>query len=333
VIPVPHKPGEGHAAAGAWSVPPTLSLEQQIGSDGATWLDHELVAHGCVPVDATGFGREVAEGLERRAERLAEMGHAKRQPDGLYLLPRNLLAALERREVEVTYPSNASLTYTYTSLGYAQQVTGLGGQVHWNANAHDAELRLTQQTAGNGVVTSQGFDPQTGRLTAILAGTGNIVENFSYTYDVLGNVLTRADTNENLTETFTYDALNRMTSATVSQNIAPVAYDAIGNLLSKSDVGTYTYPLAGSARPHAVTSISGGGTRRFWSKLPARFLRLVAHLGSTGPAQRWSYRRCGRDPPLSGGRVVPGSRGQQNAARMDSRVDSAGGRVGPSIAV
>jgi RHS repeat-associated protein len=140
-------------------------------------------------------------------------------------------------------------------------VTGPGAQVYWTANARDAELRLTQQTAGNGVVTSQSFDAQTGRLTAILAGTGNIVENFSYTYDVLGNVLTRADANENLTETFAYDALNRMTSATVSQNIAPVksfAYDAIGNLLSKSDVGAYTYPLAGSALPHAVTSITGG---------------------------------------------------------------------------
>ena len=90
-----------------------------------------------------------------------------------------------------------------------------GGQVHWTANARDAELRLTQQTAGNGVVTSQSFDAATGRLTAILAGAGNIVENFSYTYDVLGNVLTRADANENLTETFTYNALNRVTSATV----------------------------------------------------------------------------------------------------------------------
>jgi len=77
-----------------------LGLEQQIGSDGATWLDRELVASGRIPVGATGFGREVAEAIERRAERLAEMGHAKRQPDGLYLLPRNLLAALERREVE-----------------------------------------------------------------------------------------------------------------------------------------------------------------------------------------------------------------------------------------
>jgi uncharacterized protein RhaS with RHS repeats len=87
-----------------------------------------------------------------------------------------------------------------------------------------------------------------------------VVENFSYTYDVLGNVLTRADANESLTETLTYDTLNRLTKATVSASIAPVknfTYDPIGNLLSKSDVGTYTYPLAGSMLPHAVSVVAG----------------------------------------------------------------------------
>jgi hypothetical protein len=47
----------------------------------------------------------------------------------------------------------------------------------------------------------------------------------------------------------------------VSQNTAPlkaVAYVAISNLLSKSDVGTYTYPMSGSARLHAVMSITAG---------------------------------------------------------------------------
>jgi hypothetical protein len=70
------------------------------------------------------------------------------------------------------------------------------------ATTRDAELRLTQETAGNGIVTTQSFDAQTGRLMDILAGTGNIVQNFSYTYDVLGNMLTRADANTNLSETF-----------------------------------------------------------------------------------------------------------------------------------
>ncbi len=133
-------------------------------------------------------------------------------------------------------------------------------RTYWTANARDAELRLTQQTAGNGVATTQNFDPVTDRLTSIVAGNGNAVESFSYAYDAIGNVFTRADANENLTETFTYDALNRLISATVSASIAPqklFSYDPIGNLLSKSDVGTYTYPLAGAALPHAVSAVAG----------------------------------------------------------------------------
>ena len=46
----------------------------------------------------------------------------------------------------------------------------------------------------------------------------------------------------------------------MSANIAPqklFAYDPIGNLLSKSDVRAYTYPLAGSALPHAVSAVAG----------------------------------------------------------------------------
>jgi YD repeat-containing protein len=193
----------------------------------------------------------------------------------------------------VTYPSGLVLSYTYTSLGYAQQITGPGGQAYWTANARDAELHLTQQTAGNNVVTNRVFDPQTGRLTEILAGNGSIVENFSYTYDVLGNVLTRADANENLTETFTYDPLNRVTSATVTQSTVQVPvksflYDAIGNLLAKSGVGNYAYPLAGSALPHAVTSISGGAisTQLTDTGRRVRHCRLVDQRTRSGAGGR-----------------------------------------------
>jgi hypothetical protein len=54
-----------------------------------------------------------------------------------------------------------------------------------------------QRTVGNGVVTTQNLDPLTDRLTSTPAGNGNAVESFSYIYDALGNVLTRADANEN----------------------------------------------------------------------------------------------------------------------------------------
>lgn len=165
------------------------------------------------------------------------------------------------RMSSVTYPSGFSVTYLYTSLGYSQQLQNtLSGQVYWTANARDAERHLIQQTAGNGVVTSQAFSATTGRLTSILAGTGSGygVENFTYTYDVLGNLLTRGDINTGLSESFVYDTLNRLTSATVGVSAAKTfGYNAIGNITAKSDVGTYTYPAAGNPFPHAVMSISG----------------------------------------------------------------------------
>jgi RHS repeat-associated protein len=162
----------------------------------------------------------------------------------------------------ITYPSGSSVQYSYNSFGYSNQLAdGASHQVLWTLNALDAEQHITQQTSGNGVVTTRGFDPTTGRLLTIDAGAGNAVQNLSYTYDSLGNLLTRVDSNENLSESVTYDALNRMISATIASNIAPVknfAYDATGNLVTKSDVGTYTYPGSGSSHPHAVMSVGGG---------------------------------------------------------------------------
>jgi RHS repeat-associated protein len=96
------------------------------------------------------------------------------------------------------------------------------------------------------------------RLTAISAGSGGGVQLDGYAWDTVGNLSERVDYNNYVTETFGYDALNRMTAANISGGVAKsYAYDATGNLTSKSDVGTYSYPAAGSARPHGVTAITG----------------------------------------------------------------------------
>jgi RHS repeat-associated protein len=163
----------------------------------------------------------------------------------------------------VTYPSGFVAQYSYNSLGYSNQLAdGTSHQVHWTLNALDSEQHITQQTSGNGIVTTRSFSATTGRLLATDAGNGNLVQNLSYTYDSIGNLLTRVDSNTNLSESATYDNLNRLISATISSNVAPVKnfnYDAIGNLITKSDVGSYTYPASGtgSSLPHAVTGVNG----------------------------------------------------------------------------
>jgi RHS repeat-associated protein len=162
---------------------------------------------------------------------------------------------------QVSYPSGFVANYAYNSLGFANGLAdGVAAQTYWTGNALDAEGHLTQQTSGNGIVTNRSFSATNGRLLTVTAGTSNAVQNLSYTYDSLGNPLSRIDATSNLSESFTYDPLNRLLSATVSTNVAPAktfAYNAIGNLLSKSDVGTYTYAPPGSPQPHAVTAISG----------------------------------------------------------------------------
>ena len=56
------------------------------------------------------------------------------------------------------------------------------------------------------------------RTATIPVGAGNIVENFSYTYDVPSTGLRTAT----CSPAPTYDALNRVTRALVSQSTVPV---------------------------------------------------------------------------------------------------------------
>lgn len=168
----------------------------------------------------------------------------------------------------VNYPSGSSVQYTYNSRGYANQLSdSYTGNALWTLNSLDAEQHITQETAGNGVVTSKGFSLTTGRLltvdAAVNGSTDNAVQNLSFGYDPLGNLTSRTDGNENFTESFQYDPLNRLTQASINTNVYQTktfSYDAVGDLLSKSDVGNYTYPTPGWGlpQPHAVMSVSGG---------------------------------------------------------------------------
>jgi hypothetical protein len=75
------------------------SLDQQIRSDGANWLDRELASPSHTTLANTGFGWEVSEAIERRRQNLVNMGHAVRLDDGRIRLSKDLVANLERAEV------------------------------------------------------------------------------------------------------------------------------------------------------------------------------------------------------------------------------------------
>jgi type IV secretory pathway VirD2 relaxase len=81
------------------SVRSDLSLEAQVTSAGATWLDRTLVAREPAPFAHGGFGAEVRDALERRTDHLTAEGLARRQgPRAVFA--RDLLDTLRRREID-----------------------------------------------------------------------------------------------------------------------------------------------------------------------------------------------------------------------------------------
>jgi hypothetical protein len=82
-------------------------LDKQITSDGATWLDRELVSPNRTPLTQAGFGSEVSRALERRKDSLVDQGHASRPPEGGVRAPKDLLSRLEQQELARVGPEMA----------------------------------------------------------------------------------------------------------------------------------------------------------------------------------------------------------------------------------
>jgi len=100
-------------------------LDQQIRSDGATWLDRELASPSLTTLANTGFGREITEAMERRSQRLVNMGHAIRLEDGRIRVSKDFIANLERTEVtRVGKAMAAERGLTFTAAKTGEYVSG-----------------------------------------------------------------------------------------------------------------------------------------------------------------------------------------------------------------
>ncbi len=146
---------------------------------------------------------------------------------------------------------------------------GRRGQRLWHADTVDPDGQLTKETFGNGLPTTRTYEHDTGRQSTIITGDdsgkrSSAVQHLEYTYYPGGNLQTRTSRAEEggpETELFTYDELDRIRTATTNGTpTLDVAYDALGNITSKTAVGAYTYRAPsreGAFKPHAVSQAGG----------------------------------------------------------------------------
>jgi RHS repeat-associated protein len=162
----------------------------------------------------------------------------------------------------LTYPTSTSgyqfkTDYDYDSYGHLSAINdGNETYTYYTLDETDALGRERDVSLGNGRSEAREYDEAAGYLKSI--ATDNSVQDLEFTYDEVGNVLTRFDDLIDETETFTYDGLNRLaTSYVTGESTVTVTYSAAGRVLTKTGcTGTWTYG-AGVAGPFAVTNACG----------------------------------------------------------------------------
>jgi RHS repeat-associated protein len=174
----------------------------------------------------------------------------------------------------VTYPGPSNrlqVKNIYNAIGFNVELQNAANtNSYYQAGDMDARGNITGENLGNLVTTLRDYNLQTGRLESISsyrytdAAGSPTVQNLDVEFDKIGNLTARQDHLQGFDEDFTYDNLNRLTGTASDfgngdiRNTS-VTYDALGNILSKTGVGTYTYGgtcNSQQAGPHAVTSIT-----------------------------------------------------------------------------
>lgn len=120
----------------ALAVRSDLDLGAQVGATGATWLDRQAIAREPIALSDSGFGAEVRQALDERAEHLIGEGFAERH-GGRVVFARKLLNTLRNQELsavgqQVAYetglPFNHAASGEYVAGTYRRRLALASGR-------------------------------------------------------------------------------------------------------------------------------------------------------------------------------------------------------------
>ena len=152
----------------------------------------------------------------------------------------------------------------------------------WEATQMDARGNVTHFTLGNGAESIRTHDAENGRITSIYSTHGgSVVQDLTYVFDAVGNLTQRSDARQGYTEDAVYDTLNRVIQVNTQTGVDPadtglylpasmwsgtstsisVTYDVLGNITSKTDIGSYGYGETRSACSGVSGAVTSAGPR------------------------------------------------------------------------
>ncbi|WP_037068385.1 toxin TcdB middle/N-terminal domain-containing protein, partial [Allorhizobium undicola] len=148
--------------------------------------------------------------------------------------------------------------WTYDRKGQLLTIPG-----YITATTYMPDGQTASITYANGVKTTFSYSPQRGWLTGIVTqnSAGTRLLGASYSRDAAGRITAIDEDGTANDWTYSYDRFGRVATAIRANNPAfseTFSYADNDNLVSRSRLaGSFAYPPAGSARPHAPTSLNG----------------------------------------------------------------------------
>jgi RHS repeat-associated protein len=160
------------------------------------------------------------------------------------------------RQQSVTYPRGDKANYLYDAAGRLARIPG-----YVNSFSYNAAGQLVGAQLANGTQERSTYDPRREWLIGSTVSRGpTLLFQANYQFSPDGLLTSSSSATHKMNFSFAYDDLHRLSSVAgdLSQNFK---YDALGNMIANSRVGSYTYPRSGPngcgaglacPHPHAV---------------------------------------------------------------------------------
>jgi RHS repeat-associated protein len=150
---------------------------------------------------------------------------------------------------------NFRIEFSYDKFANLRSVhNATDGALFWGAVEFTAAGQIARERYGNGVYTRKSYFTDSLRpetietyIPQLPPDPATILQSFHYEWTDAGDLSRREETDAvpDQVETFTYDDLHRLTNWRPNGGSQSASYDVLGNVLSKSGSGTFTYDTAG----------------------------------------------------------------------------------------
>jgi len=237
-----------------------------------------------------------------------------RETHGLAFLNRMTYDALDRL-TSLTYPDGYQVTYAYNGMNLLDSVPGYVTAIDYTPTGQKSRFAYA-----NGMTSSYGYDLRQRLKSLKSAVPGRVLQDLTYQYDTTSNITATIDSRptkstEELSRTYGYDDLYRLTSAGAAAWNESYQYSSIGNMTFKSDIGAMTYGANG-AGPHALTRAAGANLDYSYD--------LNGNISAKSPG--YTYQFDHKDRLTSARRTADG-------ADIRYTYDAKGNRVAKSVSV